>query len=1408
MPDNESREIKIKRIVNEYNEALDNYQQVLMMLENLTPESDAAAFSTASACGHHLYSAVETALRIYITDKGGILNEEEYHKNTLGLCSLASKYLEDSVNIDLACLVMEKEARNEMTHSCDLVELSGFVRVFKNLQRIINSIDSKQQLTDLIYPIEVVDFPSIFEYCEGFKTKDHTYTQEYTYMMITDPIHDMPKDYLSLLLQVNWDIILDFDGKSKTGGLRSCADVGGRAIVDMYIDDLRNGGNFQSTVFKADKTAWLYLEKRGYCVPQLFKKWDNIRKSNLEYFLKTSYNTKPTKLIVLCLKKFDPSVNHIIEKIKDSYTDFQIVFVNQDDNQVKSRIEEYLEEDQYEFYTNSLHSILKSFNEFSRLFENQSSRISSNDYEVPGRDEIKLLDPNIKINLEDYFEILHLHIGSESENIEKDRRNFLAGDIAPWSVFKNKFDVLPINEKLYNERIARIKDILKIKANPMERVFIIAHKPGFGGTTLSRRVAWDIHQEHPVLRLKRYQHGTVNELIKNLYDFCNKGILLVADENDISKPDIEDFEREVKNIDRPVAALIVKRVQDRENHARHNTLNYMSLTLIDNNAVEQLKAIFRSIALERQDIKTLEKREKNMKSVLKGDMFCPFMIGLYYLDEDFVGIREYVKKFIDQQQDEKCDKALIFIAMCDYFGRKKLPAYILEKLFGDTGRRFSLKDRVRGAFELLVDGVDEDNGMRFWRPRHYLISLEIMRWLFNNKSYDENGWVDRLPIYCKQLIDLTRSLCQIGVPEQVCNILTDVFINNRFQEKNENGMLGANEEIDGDFSYIIEKMPFNVQKRDVLEHLITSFATYIEQLDPITSRIEYIMLAHFWGHLARHYSKIEPNFSKAIECCENAINILHKINMYDSIIYHIYGDCLYKKAQEQIELLQKSETPCLLEDLVEIKDIVDTAADMFIKTKLYGNIEHGVLSHIKMLISFLRLILRTYNVTNVADIKRIDESWILKYISEANELFGEINKNELSERAFSIYNWCEQEFDVLLYKKNRGELIQDLNNYLDSLNKMPIRDSQRIFEVGKNIVVAILKKHDNNYLSLQKNEKDVRRILELLDKNIDAGVSTTYDYSLWLRVAKYSDKSVDDALTIARKWYNLDSNNRIKDPMPAYYLYVLNVLRALDGYANALDEAIQYRKECLALCQIRQKYGIISESKIRDWFGSGTGLKRLIDDSTVEQNKFAEDLRIAQVKGEFIEYGARGVYGTIRLTVPKELRDMEVHFKPVDSNLKSNQVNHMVALKFGFSFERPVAFNKSIEDLEIQKTQANNSKVVEKREQKVNNRIYSIGEIVKFHIQGKVPTAKILKGYIEGTELQGSIKYGELEYGFVTEEQALLYSGKTVLAKIIEIDMMNRYRLSKKAADSTTHTNKSNENTAVRNAFLKAQKKK
>ena len=225
----------------------------------------------------------------------------------------------------------------------------------------------------------------------------------------------------------------------------------------------------------------------------------------------------------------------------------------------------------------------------------------------------------------------------------------MKGELISWEALNLDYDILTVSEARYLEFISDIQNSLKTVSSK-HKLFSLLHKPGFGGTTLSRRVAWDIHTQFPVVLLKHYSSSETWNILTSLYENVKKGILIIADESIVSQADIENIQKETRNSIFPVVLLSVNRIRyNLKEKAREKQILY--LNVMETEIYEKIVQKCETLAQKKFDKKTIEKRKKAIEKVEVQER-CPLLIGLYFLEELFEGTEQYVSKFVQELEND------------------------------------------------------------------------------------------------------------------------------------------------------------------------------------------------------------------------------------------------------------------------------------------------------------------------------------------------------------------------------------------------------------------------------------------------------------------------------------------------------------------------------------------------------------------------------------------------------------------------------------------------------------------------------------------------------------------------------------------------------------------------------------
>lgn len=1270
--DNENDDICKERIKKEYARALEQFLSSSKLIEEWSPQSDSVIYQACKDCSDTLFAVIEQALKKFLESKG----EREVNATLKVMCEIARSYPELD-KIELSIFVSRKKPRNDMTHNGKLSIMREYHRVLKNLRKLLMIIWPMENFAEIPMSNSIFDANEFLVHVENFEAES---TQ---YILLIDRVKDIDRISLRNFMKAPWSIVVDFDDKGSDGCIFNS--YPNKRDVQLCSVSGFNGQGLTSNAFKLKRTIELSLDN-DTSAPALIKYWKADDKRIIDDFFIMSRILDKSKAIVTVAKHYDEVIEMLLGKIVDSYgqENVEILFVcdefdERDRMSLDNKFESY-----YDFSNDDIEVAIESL---AKMINNTIPEVkeTTNEYvKVPGNDGIvEIKDQAFIDNINMYYEILDL---SKGKNVDcLDEESFLKGEGFSWEIMNMNYDVLPIDKSVYDKYLNDIKGSLGTMSTK-SKVFKLLYKPGFGGTTFSKRIAWDLHESYPVLLLQDYQNEVTIKFLTKFYEYCKKGIFVIADENNISKSDLDKFENDINTSIFPSALLLVKR--DNSNEKRDNNYQIINVLSFENQRILEQKCS--NLLKKNKDRHVVVERSKCLNNLKKSER-CPLLISLFYLEEEFEGTEPYIEHYYEalenNDENDSIKKAMYFIAMCDYFGQKKISSSLLEYMLNPTRLKgFKIKEKLKEVSNLFV--FENINNIIRIKSKHYLISEAIMKCSAPDKSKWESCLVEK----SKEFIDMLISACSSSMDDDIADIIRDVFIENRYDD-----FIGSK------FSYLIETMRNDRDKTQVFEYLAISFDELINNRRDSKTK-EFQLLAHIWGHLSRLYTKNGQmkNWTKAIECGEKAINYIEKFNLKDYILYHIQGNCISKQVREILEKVADIED--LSREINNIIELVNDSVGYLNKSIQYGSAEYGLASIVQLWSKVIISIFNLLDLHNIYDCKGIESElnkhnmmihslWLLNGIAELLDIFDSSEVESFKDSSKSIIHNMKDEITTHYVDKTNHQTLMNLNQRLSDLEKSTSPDLDRIENVKRLIIRVILDRYKDpdtfTYSGFLEHRKRKKKHLETVMNYLEdilAGYSVfkTRDYALWMKLSRYTEKSIDEIINIAFKWFEYNKNNEIIDPMPSYYIYVLQTLRALDGYTSALEEAKKYCNICRSTYNKKINLGqYVNYSVIRDWLGVGTGAARLING--VQYEDVLQSEQIMQVRGCLtdLENDNRLTSGFLTISEPAGLKGQKVFFNPAEAKVTASQMKHMFSFKMGFTLERLVAFNKSLVDLTL-----------------------------------------------------------------------------------------------------------------------------
>ena len=419
-----------------------------------------------------------------------------------------------------------------------------------------------------------------------------------------------------------------------------------------------------------------------------------------------------------------------------------------------------------------------------------------------------------------------------AENVEEEVADFLHGNTITWRELDLHRDVDREIGRGSNSVVQRLRTLLG--ASPTDS-FAIEHSPGAGGTTLARRIAWELRDEFPCVIVKTYTDNTV-DVIEALFQSSNLPLLIVAEAARLpgTRRDLFYNEMKERNI-RFVILDVRRRHQPRNTHATAALTDPMSIPEA-------------SRFLAQYEPWAPRERHSALRSLASDESLAPyrsaFFFGLYTFQRQFVRVEQFVHDMFLEVAPQARD-AIASLALITRYSQERLPVEAFLMLLGLEVRpaRFSAVHLLgEPAAKLVIF-----DGTRIC-VSHPLLAEEILRRHLISIHSDETPWRHSLAAFSNRFIERMADK-RLRDSDVIQGILTDIFIERDIWQGSTDPRL---------FSELLNELPVPQSQRRILETLCGHFPDN----------------GHFWGHLGRHINlRGTGSFDEAETALKRAIQL-------------------------------------------------------------------------------------------------------------------------------------------------------------------------------------------------------------------------------------------------------------------------------------------------------------------------------------------------------------------------------------------------------------------------------------------------------------------------------------------------------------------------------------------------------
>jgi hypothetical protein len=989
-----------------------------------------------------------------------------------------------------------------------------------------------------------------------------------------------------------WNLIVEFDRATDKGGAYSRAQASGsRASRLVTFGQQPSFGRGTTTWFAADGLDGLeptpeeLLTWRVECLPQLEDVFGTLARAS----------TRP--ICVCVLGPVSPRVRMVVEKALDVFqTRAEVVVVSERGADALSAY------DVVELHVDPSELL-------DALPERLAGASSTHEATLPGNEGSVPVPDDRRLWIEEVGALLHSDVGSDSERPEAVAEEFYRGNRISWMELDLDVDIPR------SVTVALGRQVREDLENRHTRRISLQHRPGAGGTTVARRLAWDVHGDHPTLVVERVtDHATLVSRVLELNAPTDKAVLVVIEST--LDAVVERVHAALRADSVPAVLLIVERRTSPPAQTGGRTYY-----------LDELQPRERQAFLKRFAALVPERRSELEALVRAGDRTAvPFFFGLTAYAEDYEGLDHYVARTIDAvgPAEREC---LRLISLVHRYAGVALPEALLARVLDVPANvPVNLGTRTSGEMQALV--VEEREGE--WRTLHRLIASEALRQLLQPAGAttpDEGDWKASLSTLAIQLI--TEAHHEFGeyLPDDVVAVLDQLFIVRESQSA-----IGAERTT---FSELFLDMQSMSGRLQVMQTLAETF--------PDESR--------FWAHLGRMLSYEAGDHRHALLAVDRALMLAPD----DDIVYHIRGMVLRNHARQVIRDVRRlpSPSPRLAGEAIELID--EARREFRHSNEISDAREHGHVALVQLCMMALEFgKQQSGDPTFAAFLARPESGYYRELLAEAEDSIDRAREIRGGDQPTRYQAAAEADLHQL-YDDFAG-MLNGWWNLLDrpDLAKPPIR---------RRIVRAYLNRA-TSWRSAARADRE--RAVELLEANLRDDPRDVGSLLEWLRVARFERGSLDRAAELLS--YSATAAQAVPRDI-AFYDYVITALLALEGRDSAARE---YRRKTE---RSRERAGTFSNRRfVYEWYGRGDGLARLVHHSELRDweraRGTADPASLQRVEGR-VALIRRPQSGEIEFGA-----GMRAFFTPAVAGLVAgSDENARVSFLLGFAYEGAQAWS-------------------------------------------------------------------------------------------------------------------------------------
>lgn len=430
------------------------------------------------------------------------------------------------------------------------------------------------------------------------------------------------------------------------------------------------------------------------------------------------------------------------------------------------------------------------------------------------------------------------------------------------------------------------------------------HAPGAGGSTLARRIGFDVRERFPVLFLTRFREGETVPRLEAVGRQTRNTILIVVEAAEVRDDQIATLLDELRGVPLPAVVFVVSRAYSPP--SAQSSSPYLP---------EMLDPLEAEDFVDTYSVRNYAARHDLQRIADYGDgRRNAFFFGLVAFEDEFVGLEAYVHGRLAGVEGSQREVMLV-CSIAHFFGQSAVPEYALARLVGLPSARAggfarTLAPELRG---LLWRSPDGD-----WRTTHPLVAGEILRQLGGG----DVQWTHALSNWGRVFADF----CLSGDEDDKMQQLIESVFTERDDDAARSGVAREG------FARLIEAIPSNDGASGLL--------TYLADKQPDHPHIQ--------AHTARHYAFRMQNFPTAEVYAKRASALAPDNSTLHHILGMVYRSRVYDGLRPDVSL-------------DELAAWVTDASREFGKSRELASStqDHGFISEIQMRIRVVQHVIRS-----------------------------------------------------------------------------------------------------------------------------------------------------------------------------------------------------------------------------------------------------------------------------------------------------------------------------------------------------------------------------------------------------------------------------------------------------------------